>query len=174
MKLLKTESHYSDVELSKIWKSQKEIRAFQDWQIIYSVQVNHGKKTEEYAKMLGVTKTKVWAVIQQYNKFGKDWRIYGKWGGRREARSLMTIEEEAKLLSEIEEKALAGEILIYQNIKGIVEDKIGKKVSDDYIWDLLKRHKWTKKVPRPSHPKADANAQEEFKKNSRKHWMPNH
>ena len=38
------------------------------------------------------------------------------------------------------------------------------KVSDDYIWDMFKRHKWSKKVPRQSHPQADKAAQEEFKK----------
>jgi hypothetical protein len=31
---------------------------------------------------------------------------------------------------------------------------------------MLARHGWRKIVPRPKHPKADTDAQEEFKKNS--------
>ncbi len=172
MRVLSTKPHYSDEELLKIWKSQTELRAYQDWQIIYSVQVNRGKKAIEFAEILGVKESKIRYTVQLYNKLGKDWRTYGKWGGRREARSIMSLEEEKKLLSEIETLALEGKILIYKHIKGIVEIKIGKKVSDDYIWDLFNRHKWKKKAPRPSHPKADKQAQEEYKKNSKRIWKP--
>lgn len=173
MKLLKTASHYNNDELLEIWKSQTEIRAFQDWQIIYSVQTNYGLKADEFARLLGVTATKVRAVVQQYNKHGKEWRIYGKWGGRREERCLLTLEAERELLSEVEASALEGKILTYQHIKGVVEARVGAEVSDDYLWDLFKRHNWKKKVPRPSHPKADKDAQQEYKKNSKTHWSPN-
>jgi len=87
--------------------------------------------------MLGVTESKVKAVIQAYNKHGKDWRIYGKWGGYREERCLLSINEEKKLLSEIESSALEGKILIFRHIKEAVEQKVGSVVSDDYIWDLF-------------------------------------
>ena len=174
MKLLKTEPHLSNEEIKSIMKSQKESRAFLDWQIIYSVQTNYGKKAEEIAAILGVSKHKVYSVIQGYNKYGKDWRRYDNWGGRREARSIMSLEEEAKLLKELEEEALSGKILIYRDIKNKVEQKIKRNVSDDYIWDLFKRHNWTKKVPRQSHPKSNPEEQEEYKKNSKKIWQPNH
>ncbi|GHU96008.1 hypothetical protein FACS1894156_6490 [Bacteroidia bacterium] len=85
----------------------------------------------------------------------------------------MTFEEESILLKSIENKALNGEILIYNSIKSIVEKKVGKSVSDDYIWDLFKRHGWSKKVPRQHHPEGDAEAQAEYKKNFAKHWRPN-
>jgi transposase len=65
-------------------------------------------------------------------------------GGRREARNLMTLEEERQLLSETEQDALNGKILIYNHIKIRIEEKLGRKVSDDYVWDLFKRHGWTK------------------------------
>jgi transposase len=86
----------------------------------------------------------------------------------------MTFESESLLLKSIEDKAFAGEILIYSNIKKTVEEKLGKEVSDDYIWDLFKRHGWSKKVPRQHHPEGNAAAQEEYKKNFAKHWSPNH
>ncbi|KAA6348019.1 hypothetical protein EZS27_004471, partial [termite gut metagenome] len=43
-------------------------------------------------------------------------------------------------------------LYIYKQVKSLIEEKLGKSVSDDYVWDLFKRHKWTKKVPRQSHP----------------------
>ena len=161
MKKLQTIPHYSDEELRTILNSQTEIRAFRDWQIIYSVQTNPGKKSEEIASILGIKKSKVLQVIQLYNKQGIKWRIYGNWGGRRAERCHLSLEKECELLSTIENDALNGCILIYKQIKSKVEEKLGKQVSDDYLWDLFSRHHWKKKVPRPSHPKSDKQEQEE-------------
>ena len=173
MKKLQTVSHYSDEELKAIMYSQTEIRAFRDWQIIYSVQTNSEKKAEEIAGILGVKKSKVLRVIQLYNKKGMAWRTYGQWGGRRENRCHLSIEEEAALLKSIESDALSGKVLTYRQIKKKVENRVGKTVSDDYIWDLFSRHNWKKKAPRQSHPKADKQAQEEYKKTSGRSWQPN-
>ena len=123
--------------------------------------------------MLGVKKSKVLHVIQLYNKQGIEWRIYGKWGGRRAERCHLSLEAERELLSGIEKEALKGNILTYKQIKSKAEAKVGKPVSDDYIWDLFSRHSWKKKVPRPSHPKSDKQAQEEYKKTLGKSWQPN-
>lgn len=172
MPLLKTKPYYSDQELKEILEAQTQIRAFKDWQIIYSVQVNYGKTAEEIAKILGVKKSKIYNIIQNYNKFGKGFRTYDNWGGRRKERCILTLEEEASILKEVEADALKGNILTYRQIKDIVELKVGKGVSDDYIWDLFKRHGWKKKVPRQSHPKANKDEQEEYKKNSKRIWLP--
>ena len=101
MKKLQTLPHYSDESLKEIMDSQTEIRAFRDWQIIYSVQTNLGRKAEDIAGILGIKKSKVLRVIQLYNKSGIHWRRYGLWGGRREQRCHLSIEEEASLLSSI-------------------------------------------------------------------------
>ena len=101
------------------------------------------------------------------------WRTYGQWGGRRENRCHLSIEEEAILLKSIESDALSGKVLTYRQIKKKVENRVGKAVSDDYIWDLFSRHNWKKKAPRQSHPKADKLAQEEYKKTSGRSWHPN-
>jgi transposase len=174
MKILQTKHHYSDEDLKKMIESQSEIRAFKDWQIIYAVQTNRGKKAEEIAKILNTTKSKVLRVIQQYNKHGKDWRIYGKWGGRRNERCHLPLEEETSLMHSLEKDALSGKILTFKHIRQTVEEKVGKTVSEDYIWDLFKRHGWSKKVPRQYHPKRNIKLQEDYKKNFVRHWHPNH
>ena len=173
MKILQTVAHFSDEALKEIMDFQTAIRAFKDWQIIYSVQTNRGKTSEEFARMLGVSKTKILRVVQLYNQHGKNWRIYGQWGGRRRQRCHLSLEVEKTLMKSLEADALTGKVLTFRHIKKEVELFVGKEVSDDYIWDLFSRHGWRKKVPRQHHPKVDKAAREAYKKNSRKMWLPN-
>ena len=174
MRTLKIAPHLSASELKKVMNSQKTIRDFRDWQILYSVQTNSGKQASEIAYILCVTITKIYKTVEKYNKLGVSWKSNINWGGRREERCIMTIEKEKEFLRGVETDAIKGAIITYQQIKSRLEAAINRIVSDDYIWDLFKRHKWTKKVPRQSHPQADKAKQEEYKKNSRKIWQPNH
>lgn len=173
MRKLKTILHYSDTDLKEILNNQTIVRAFQDWQIIYLVQTNKDKTAEEIANILGINKSKIYRIIREYNNHGKSWKPYDNWGGRREKRCLFSLTEEAEILKEIEEDALLGKILIYKHVKAIIEKKANKPVSDDYVWDLFKRHGWSKKIPRQHHPKRNEQEQIEYKKNSKRIWMPN-
>jgi len=89
-------------------------------------------------------------------------------------RSFLSLEEEEKLLNTLEKKALNGMVLTYNDIKQEIENKLERKVSDDYIWDLFKRHGWKKKAPRPKHPLQKKEDVEDFKKNSKRIWQPPH
>jgi transposase len=173
MRILRLEPHLTTSELSS--KLSGSIKSYQRiyWQILLSVSFNPNKKAEEYALFLGVTKSKVYKVVEQYNKIGADFTDHINWGGRRLATSLMSFEDEEKMMNDLKLKATEGKILVAKHIKKVIEKKVGKQVSDDYIWDLFKRHNWKKKMPRPEHPKRNKTAQEEFKKNSLKYWQPN-
>ena len=153
--------------------SQKKVDFFKDYQIIYSVQTNVGKKAEEIADILGVTKNKVYKTVEKYNKRGLLWQSDKTRGGRREARCIMSLEEESLFMKRMEQEALKGQIITYKQVKDRLELEINRSVSDDYIWDLFKRHNWNKVVPRQSHPKAGKAVQEEFKKNFPNYWLPN-
>jgi transposase len=107
--------------------------------------------------------------VQQFNNCLGDISIKAKGGRRRE---LMTLDEEKDLMKGLEDKALKGQILSYKDIKKIIETKLNKEVSDDFLWDLFRRNGWTKHSPRPQHPKKDKEKQDEFKKNSKTIWMP--
>jgi transposase len=174
MRILQTKPYLADNALKRVMNSQKDAFLFKDYQIIYSVQTNFGKKAEELSGILGVTKSKIYKTVQQYNKFGISWKDNKSRGGRREERCHMTFEDEKNFLKSMENDALAGKILTFKDIKECVETHLCKVVSDDYIWDLFSRHGWKKKAHRPQHPKADKEAQKEFKKNSRKIWLPSH
>jgi transposase len=120
--------------------------------------------------MVNLSKPSVYKIVEHYNKEGSSAIKYSKRGGRR--RFLLTHEEETELLDSIKDKAEKGLIKTANDIKTLVEQKVGKPVSDDFIWDLLKRNGWKKKMPRPHHPKRKQSEQQEFKKNSVTVWMP--
>ena len=174
MRILQVKPYLTDNELKEKMNSQKIVDLFKDYQIIYSVQTNFGKKAEEIAKILGITKNKVFKTVEKYNKYGLEWKNHPRRGGRREARCIMSLQEEASFLRGVEQESLTGQIITYKQIKDKLELAIQNTVSDDYIWDLFKRHNWSKKVPRQSHPQADREEQEAYKKNSRNYWLPNH
>jgi len=88
-------------------------------------------------------------------------------GEGRKAFWFLSLEEEAELLDSIRPIAEKGRIINAFAIKEQIEERLAKKVSKDYLYDLLHRHKWRKVMPRPQHPKADKEKQEEFKKNFR-------
>ncbi|KAA6318384.1 hypothetical protein EZS27_031599, partial [termite gut metagenome] len=56
MKYFKVFPHMKTEGLLGVLHSQKEIRAFKDWQIIYSVAVNVGKTAADLSILLGVSK----------------------------------------------------------------------------------------------------------------------
>jgi transposase len=153
-------------------QEQTELNSYINWQIIYSVQTNFGAQAELISSMLGISISKIYRIIQAYNKKGADWDKGLKRGGRREERCLMSLEEEHDFLKSIEHEAINGQIITYKQVQIKLEKQLGRKVSDDYIWDLFKRRGWSKKVPRKSHPKADKAAQNEYKKNSPNYWKP--
>jgi transposase len=153
--------------------SQKCVRDFKDYQILYLVDIHKGRKAKEISSMLGITSNKVYKTVEKYNTCGVLWKTGKSWGGRREARCMMSLEEEEFFLKSIEEDALKGSILTYRHVRSKLESLLGKCVSDDYVWDLFKRHGWSKKKPAKSHPKSDVAAREEFKKNSLNYWSPN-
>jgi transposase len=172
MRVLKLAPRLFSEEVKEVMNSQKSVRDFRDYQILYFVDLHKGIKSKEIASMLGITSNKVFKTVEKYNSLGIDWKCAKPWGGRREARCLMSLEEEAVFLKSIEEDALTGKIVTYKQIKSKLEIKLDKEVSDDYIWDMFKRHGWRKKVPRKSHPHSDKAAQEEYKKNFRNYWLP--
>src|SRR6478609_9580992 len=140
------------------------------WQIIYLIQVANVSSADMIAPLVGLSKPSVYAIVQKYNKQGASALVVHQRGGRRN--SLLTLEEEQVLLHSIEEKAARGLIKTAFDIKALVNERVGKVVSDDYLWDLLKRHGWKKMMPRPHHPKKSAASQELFKKNSLMIWQP--
>lgn len=169
---LKLRDHLTKDEIKVRMLAQKDVRIYTYWQILNAVINAHGKRAQEIADILGTSATIVKRIVRSYNNHGAEFDKPLRWGGRRDATSFMSVEEEEKMMKQLESKALKGAILTFKDIKETVEKKLGKEVSADYIWDLFKRNHWSKRSPRPKHPKQDVDAQERFKKNSLSYWLP--
>lgn len=172
MAILKLKEHLSLTELQHQLLTTKDVRKFKQWQVLNAVARNPGCKADLIASLLGTTSTIVRRYVRMYNKHGSNYLSNLQWGGRRQARSLLTLEQEKVLLGSVAQKSLRGEILTAKDIRAEVELIVKHAVADDYLWDIFKRNGWKKKAPRPKHPMQDLVAQEEFKKNSPIFWQP--
>ncbi len=89
------------------------------------------------AKMLGVSKQAVWLWISQYNNNGPEGIQRIGRGGRRWG--YLTEHREKELFRKWKIHALNGDTITAKQVLPEVEYIIGKKVSLDYIYKLLKR-----------------------------------
>jgi transposase len=170
MRTLQLVNHLTNAQLKERLAASKGKPEFSRWQILYMVQVTGIHSAELISPLVNLSRPSIYKIVQQYNKLGGQAIKYTPRGGRR--RSLLSIEDEAELLITIEQRAAKGLVKTANDIRAIVEVKVGKVVSDDYLWDLLNRNGWKKKMPRPHHPKRSIEKQEEFKKNSPNVWLP--
>ena len=170
MRTLQLATHLTDIQLKARLTAAKDKPEFSRWQILYMVQVGHMHSAEIISPLVNLSKPSIYKIVQQYNKLGVKGIEYTSRGGRRKA--LLSVEDEIELLRSIEDRASKGLIKTANDIRVIVESKAGKPVSDDYLWDLLNRNKWKKKMPRPHHPKRNISEQKKFKKNSPAVWLP--
>jgi len=125
-----------------------------------------GFSMERTAAIIGVSKG--WAChlrTQFVRSGGVPSGKKGSWGGRR--RENMNHEEEKAFLTPFFEKAATGGILIIGEIKQALDLRLGRTTALASAYNLLHRHGWRKLAPDARHPKADKEAQEEWKKNSR-------
>jgi transposase len=167
MRPTKLINHLDEEGLKKQMKASANREQFQRWQAIFLT--SKGLTSEVVAEYVGTTKGTVHQWVHQYNHNGPNGILLQGRGGRRFG--LLTLEEERNLLEQVRSKAEQGRILTACAIKFHIEEKTGKEVSEDYLYDVLHRHEWRKVMPRSRHPKADSAKQEEFKKNSRSWWQ---
>ena len=168
MKKIKLKNHLSQDGLREQMLASKERAQFQRWQTI--LMASKGMRADAIAEYVGIATGTVYQWVFQYNHYGADKFVLEGRGGRRFG--LMSLAEETKLLEELESEARKGHVVGAFAVRRQVENKLGKKVSKDYPYDLLHRHGWRKVVPRPEHPKADKKKQEEFKKTLPSCWKP--
>ncbi len=170
MKILKIKDYLSDDDLLEKIKTEKAAEQLKVWQCLYYIKRHEGVVAAIVAEIFGLSVHTVYKYVQAYNLHGINGIILKPRGGRK--RFYLTLEKERELLGSISSKASKGLVLTMNDIRREVELLIGHAVSDDYIWDLLNRHNWKKKAPRPKHPAQDIEKQDNFKKKLKKTWQP--
>ena len=139
-------------------------------QIINLIQIGKLSSAEVLAPLIVLSVHSIYKIVEKYNIEGVSPIFYKPKSGRRKA--YLTLEQEKELFISLEDKASKGKIIAADDIRLIVEKKVGHTISDDYLWDLFQRNGWKKKMPRPHHPKRSLEDQLEFKKNSPRIWSP--
>jgi transposase len=170
MRSLKVVNHIATSELKSRLSSSRDTPSHSRWQIIYLIQVGNINSADLISPLVNLSVHSIYKIVERYNHEGAKALLYKPKGGRK--RSLLSIDEESSLFNSLESLAAKGLIKTANDIRTIIEKKVGKQVSDDYLWDLLHRNGWKKKMPRPHHPKRSLEQQAEYKKNSPKNWMP--
>jgi len=160
-RITRAASHLSVDEVKERMNTDERPWVRQHWWIIYNALVAP-RKAEEIALHTGVSATTVHRVISTYNRLGPTALETAGKGGRRH--EYLTWQEEKEFLAPFFAQAHNGEIATVAQIQRAFEAKIGHEVDDSTIYRLLARHGWRKLMPRPRHPQADLQAQEQFKK----------
>lgn len=153
--------HLSIEEVKNRLKSDPRPWCRQRWLIIYNALVDP-RKAEDIAKHCGVSQATVHQVIAGYNRLGTAAVETPGKGGRRH--QYLTLPEEKEFLAPFFAQAESGEIATVAQIQRVYEAKVGHEVDESTIYRLLNRHGWRKLMPRPRHPQADPQEQEQFKK----------
>ena len=156
--------HLSNEELDKKLKSVKGFWRIQRILVIMSLQ-KKAQTSKELSLNFNLSEIAIRKLISLYNKHGMAAIDVKGQGGRKN--QIMTLSEEKVFLEQFVQKALQGQIATVGEIKEAFILQTGrKKVAISTIYNLLKRHDWSKKKARPSHPKSNKEEQEAFKKTS--------
>lgn len=160
-RITRAASHLSVDEVKERMNTDGRPWIRQHWWIIYNALVAP-RKAEEIALHTGVSATTVHRVISTYNRHGPTAMETPGKGGRRH--QYLTLPEEKEFLTPFFAQAESGEIATVAQIQRAYEAKVGHEVDESTIYRLLNRHGWRKLMPRPRHPQADPQEQEQFKK----------
>ena len=126
---------------------------------------------EQTAAILGVGRATVVRLQQRFRQSVRPAAARrARWGGRRQA--LLSVEQEAQFLAPWAEQAKQAGVLVLSPIRAALAQRLGRPVAASVVWRLLARHGWRKVAPDTRHPKSDLVAQQAWKKNSPKRWLP--
>jgi transposase len=125
---------------------------------------------EQTAAILGVGRATVARLQLRFRQSVHPRATRPRWGGRR--KSLLSVAQEAEFLAPWAEQAKAAGVLVLSPIRAALAQRLARPVAASVVWRLLARHGWRKLAPDTRHPKSDLVAQEAWKKNSPKRWLP--
>ena len=120
-----------------------------------------GKTNDEIAAITGYSADRVSRFVSEYCRNGIEYfkEEHRKGGNNRN----MSLEEEKAFLKQFEEAAESGKQLTVAEITKAYRE-IRPNAHQSVVYKLIHRHEWRKVSPRPKHPKAASEAEQEASK----------
>lgn len=134
------------------------------WQILWLA--SEGKTPQAIAEMVGYTARWVRTVIGRWNAQGET-GIQDQRHETNVSRPLLTPEQKAELAGALQAPPADGGLWNGPKVAGWMQERLGRPVAPQRGWDYLQRLRYSSRVPRPQHAKADEAVQQEFKKTAR-------
>jgi transposase len=160
---IKLKDHLSTDELATRYRQSTDPVARSHFQILWLLA--QGKTSAQITDLTGYCPDWIRKLARRYNEGGPDamgdQRHYnpgGQW--------LLSEEQKQELDLVLQQPPEDGGLWTGPKVAAWIEKKIERPVPPQRGWDYLRLLDYTPQVPRPRHHKADAEAQDVFKKNS--------
>ena len=161
MKRLKLSNHLAVDELELRYRQASDAVARSHWQILWLL--GQGRLSEEIASVTGYSLTWIRTIVRRYNTQGPtgvgDQRHHNPGQA-----PLLSPALRAELEQALEQPTRDGGLWTGPKVARWMSEKLGRKVHSPRGWEMLQQLNYRSYVPRPRHAKADAAAQEQFKK----------
>ena len=154
-------AHLTPGELKKRMRTETDPTALRRFQVIWlGLQ---GLPSKEIVRLSGLGRDRVFKIIKQYNERGpdslRDARVNN--GGHT---ALLTPEQVLELTERLKTRPDDGGLWTSPKVAIWMSEKTGRTVGFKVAWETMKRIGFSLQQPRPSHAKADKEAQTAFKK----------
>lgn len=158
MEMIKiSEQEYEQIK--EVAKKNKNKRVDKKLQVLIMRYDNKGN--DEIAARTGYNVRYITTLMGQYKKQGLEEFIRIKQTSHHRN---LSVEQEAKVLASFEEESDAGHELTVSEIRQGLESELGKETPANYVYRVLHRHGWRKVMPRPKHPKAATQEEQDSSK----------
>lgn len=161
-------SHHTLVQLKRLYRTERNARLAQRIQGVYMAKM--GRTCPEIMLITGAARRTVQQWVAKYNSGGLDALIEKPRSGQP---TKLPRDREEEFCRRIESGPTEADGVAALNgpaIRRMLEREFGQTYSLWGVYDLLHRLGYSCLCPRPQHEQADPQAQETFKKNSRKGW----
>jgi len=149
-----TEEYTAVVKARRATQNKRIARRLQVIELRYE-----GKTSKEIAEKLDMNWMYISEIVKQFKAQGLEEFARMKYT------SQLSYEQEEEILQKCEQKAEEGHITTVEEVRKALNAEIGGTTAGSYVYRVLKRHGWVKKMPRPKHPKS---ASEEDQADSKK------
>ena len=156
--------HLPQDAIEERYRKAKEGVARSHWQIIWLLA--RGKNIQEIAEVTGYSARWIRSLVRRYNERGPDALgdlRHENPGGT----SILSEQEQTQLQAALDAASPDEGLWTGPKVALWIKERTGREVHPQRGWEYLRRLRYSKRVLRPRHAKADPEEQEAFKKNFR-------